>query len=461
MKIPGRTSPASNRGSVLVIVLWVALGLVSITLYFASSMNFELRASDNRYCGLAAEQAIEGGARYAASVIASLATNGVVPDVGSYENAAVPVGESHFWFIGRPGDRIVQPDEVFFGLVDEGSKLNLNTATADMLSQLPAVTPELAANIVDWASTNDNTTANGDGSSVYSSMQPGYICKNAPFETLDELRLVYGTDMGTLNGEDENRNGTLDPSETDTNRNNLIDPGLFEYTTVYSREPNTRPDGSARVSVSTVNPASAQLIALLRTNLTADRLTPVLTAIGAVNTPRPRGAPAPAARRYGSLLAFYIASGMTSEEFALVASGLTVTNSTYVLGRVNVNTASAAVLAALPGMTSDLALQLANYRRTNPDKLTTVAWIVDALGSNNNQALTTLGAGDYITTQSFQFTADIGAVGPYGRGYRRVKFVFDTISGTPKLIYRQDLTHLGWGLGKYARQNYLATGKGS
>jgi hypothetical protein len=234
---------------------------------------------------------------------------------------------------------------------------------------------------------------------------------------------------------------------------------LFEYTTVYSREPNTRPDGSARVSVSTVNTASAQLIALLRTNLTSDRLTPVLTAIGAANTPRPRGTPAPAPRRYGSLLAFYMASGMTSDEFALVASSLTVTNATYVLGRVNVNTASPAVLASLPGMSTDLASQLANYRRTNPDKLTSVAWIVDAIGSNNNQALTALAAGDYITTQSYQFTADIAALGPYGRGYRRVKFVFDTTSGTPQLIYRQDLTHLGWGLGKYARQNYLASGK--
>ena len=39
---------AARRGSTLVIVLWIAFGLVSITLYFAHSMIFELRASDNR-----------------------------------------------------------------------------------------------------------------------------------------------------------------------------------------------------------------------------------------------------------------------------------------------------------------------------------------------------------------------------------------------------------------------------
>ena len=39
---------ARQRGSVLVIVMWIAFGLVSLALYFANSMNFELRASDNR-----------------------------------------------------------------------------------------------------------------------------------------------------------------------------------------------------------------------------------------------------------------------------------------------------------------------------------------------------------------------------------------------------------------------------
>ena len=48
----------------LVIVLWIAFGLVSLALYFANSMNFELRASDNRVSAMAADQAIDGAARY-------------------------------------------------------------------------------------------------------------------------------------------------------------------------------------------------------------------------------------------------------------------------------------------------------------------------------------------------------------------------------------------------------------
>src|SRR5260370_9820272 len=135
----------TSAGSVLIIVLWVALGLVSITLYFANTMTFELRAADNRVSGLVADQAIEGGARYVLSVLSTLATNGTVPDVTSYQSEAVPVGDAHFWLIGRAGDYQpqTQPDQGFFGLVDESSKLNLNTETADMLNLLTNITSSM------------------------------------------------------------------------------------------------------------------------------------------------------------------------------------------------------------------------------------------------------------------------------------------------------------------------------
>jgi type II secretory pathway component PulK len=146
---------------------------------------------------------------------------------------------------------------------------------------------------------------------------------------------------------------------------------------------------------------------------------------------------------------------MTADEFAAIANSITVqTNGTNVVGRVNVNTAPPAVLACLPGVGSDGAQTLVTYRQQNPASLTSIAWVADAL-SGNSTALTLLAADDYITTQSYQFTADVAALGPNARGYRRVKFVFDTSTGTPQIIYRQDLSHLGWALGKYVRQDWL------
>jgi hypothetical protein len=154
------------------------------------------------------------------------------------------------------------------------------------------------------------------------------------------------------------------------------------------------------------------------------------------------------------MLQFYMRSGMTSDEFGLIYNDVTATNAPFSTGRVNINTAPPAVLACLPGMDANSIQQIVTYRESNPTRLASVAWLVDALGSNNS-VLTTLAQGDYITTQSYQFSADIAAVGPFGRGYKRVRVVFDISEGTPKVIYRQDLSRLGWALGKQTRETWI------
>src|ERR1017187_1795365 len=91
----------TEKGSVLIIVLWIAIGLVSIALYFANSMNYELRAADNRVNGLSAEQAIEGAARYVGYALQNFATNGAMPDNTQFKCEAVAIGDAKFWIIGR------------------------------------------------------------------------------------------------------------------------------------------------------------------------------------------------------------------------------------------------------------------------------------------------------------------------------------------------------------------------
>jgi DNA uptake protein ComE-like DNA-binding protein len=373
----------------------------------------------------------------------------------------VPVGEAHYWLIGRDTNNPVGPGRLCFGLVDEASKLNLNTASSNTISWLPRMTADLTQAILDWRDTN------GSGPTVthYAMQQPPYQCKCDLFETVDELRLLYGADMDTLLGEDANRNGILDPNETDENQNGMLDAGVLEYFTVYSREPNTNSDGSARIDISSLSSSSTQLASLLQTNFGAARATEVLGKLGLLSggpsrgpggggsSGRPSGGASTV--RFSSPLQFYVRSGLTATEFAQIATNLTTTSGSYIEGRVNVNTASAAVLACLLEGDTAVAEQLVNYRQSNPNSLTSIAWVTDALGQSYPDALQALQAGDYITTESYQFTADIAALGPYGRGYRRAKFVFDTSSGTPKIIYRQDLTQRGWALGREVRQQWL------
>ena len=153
--------------------------------------------------------------------------------------------------------------------------------------------------------------------------------------------------------------------------------------------------------------------------------------------------------------------GMSSADFAKIYPYITTSTASYIRGRVNINTASETVLEALfmglgiDQSTAESAAQtMITYREQNPSNTNSPAWMIDALGATS-QVVRTVAAGDYITTRSYQFSADIAAVGPYGRGYRRVKFIFDTSDGTPKIIYRRDLSGLGWALGDKARQTWV------
>jgi type II secretory pathway component PulK len=469
MKPRGRVGQSSKvDGSVLVIVLWVAFGLVSIALYFANTMSFELRAADNRVAATQAEEAIAGAVCYVSNILYNATYQGTLPDITTYPREAVQVGDAMFWLLGRSDlqsqSQADQPP--YFSLVDEGSKLNLNSATAEMLQFLPRMTPELAGAIADWRDTDsDVNSLGGAETEMYQRLNPPYQCKNANYETVDELRLVIGMDVELLYGEDANLNGVLDMNENDgeqsfplDNRDSRLDPGLFEYLTVYSKEPTTRTNGSARVSVTNLT----ELVSLITEKLGQDKATQIQSQLtggtgggggggrgGAAAGGGGGGAAAATTITANSLLEFYIKSGMSAVDFAEIEADLMVgTNTT---GLVNVNTASEMVLSCVPGIGIDNAPALVSYRRSNRSSLQSnpsMAWVAEVLAQTN-----AIQAGPYLTGHSYQFTADIAALGHFGRGYRRAKVVFDTSQGTPRVIFRQDLTHLGWALGRQVRED--------
>jgi len=436
--------PRSQSGSVLIIVLWVCIGLVSIALYFANTMTYELRASDNRVSGVVADQAIEGAARYVSLVLLNYATNGAVPDGSQFKCEAVSVGDAKFWLIGRDPNE-GNSTEPYFGLVDEGGKLNLNNVSTNVFQYLPNITVDFSDAIMDWRGTN------GVVSLDYNSL--GYAAKNSPFETVDELRLVYGATEDMLVGEDLNRNGVLDKSEKDLNSNGELDPGLFEDVTVYTREPNFHADGS---SLTNVNPATQGNIKSLFQNLGTVRVNQIWTQIDARQKQ---------GLKFNGMLDFALfcnGQGVSSDQYAAIANNIETTTNTYIRNRVNVNTANSDVLTAVfMGANVDeqtaisAAQTLVSYRQQNSNNLNSITWVIDALG-NHSPVVTALAKGDYLTTHSYQFTADIAAVGAFGRGYRRVKFIFDVSDGTPKILYRQDLSRLGWALGEKAREDLVA-----
>lgn len=445
MRLPGQAAErclGDRRGSILIIVLWVAFGLVALALYFGQTMALELRAADNRVTAIEADQAIAGAVRYLTNILGLAPTPGQLPELDTYHSEAVPVGEARFWVLGRPANQndLTRP---VLGISDEGSRLDLNTATIEMLQLLPRMTPELAAAIVDWRDADSTVSAGGAEDETYLRSNPPYRCKNAPFESLDELRLVYGMTLEILYGEDANLNGVLDLNENDgdasppaDNRDGRLDPGLMEYLSVHTRMPTLRGDGTARIDLA--SGSGDQLSGLLQERLGAERANAIVRQIGDV----PGG--------FRSLLEFYVRSRMTAEEFAGIESDLRVGGTNAVGGQVNVNTASEAVLACVPGIGIENASTVVARRLSNAGAVWTMAWVTEVLSPE--QAIQ---AGPYLTGHSYQFSLDIAAVGHYGRGYRRVRFVCDTSGGAPRLVARRDLSRLGWALGREVLEEQL------
>ena len=93
-----------------------------------------------------------------------------------------------------------------FGMVDEESKLNMNTATEIVLRGLiknvlgldDAHAHDLAQAMVDWREYTEGETKGFYSESYYENLEDSYPVKKANFEIIDELLLVQGIDPPTF-----------------------------------------------------------------------------------------------------------------------------------------------------------------------------------------------------------------------------------------------------------------------
>jgi type II secretory pathway component PulK len=382
-------SSRSRVGAVLIIVLWIAFGLVSVTLYFGRSMFFEYKGANQATAGAQAEQANNGALRYFFYTLNNaLEEEGDFPSELIMQTEQIQIGQATVWMLGRSGETVTLTDP-HFGVIDECAKININTAPFEVLELLPTITPEFAAAIVDWRDEDDDVTENGAEALMYSLQSLPYGCKNAPFETVEELRLVYGATVEMLYGEDTNLNGVLDPSENDgmqtpplDNQDGILNFGILEHVTIYSKmlaEEESEDMDSG--------------------NNSEDQA-------GNRNSQQQRG---------------------REEEVPF---------------QVNVTTASAIVLACLPGMDEATAQQIVSYRLANPDSTEGLEWVSEAVDSEMvQQAL------PYLTDKTQQFTVDLAAIGSNGNGYRRVRYVVDASGEAPVVLHRRDMQRFGWALG--------------
>lgn len=427
-------------GTVLIVTIWVTLVLAGLVLVFARSMRVAAAVSANQVASLEAESIAAGALQY---VVAKI-TEKIAAESGTSQTStsqttdtyeALQVGEGYFWVLQS---NLEDDREYRFGLTDEAGKINLNTASLEMLQKLPGMTAELAASIIDWRDTDSDVTAGGAEDEYYLLQPAPYHCKNAPLETVDEILLIKGASEDLLYGEDTNLNGVLDPQENDgdtseppDNADGKLDRGFYDYVTVYSTEKNVDGAGNTRININTSSSVS-DLQTLLQDTFKEDRALEIMMASGISSNPS-----------FTNILQFYYRSRMTFKEFSQIADKLTTSSETALPGLVNVNTASKEVLMCLPGLEETDVDSLLTYRGsfTAGEEPNSVAWVTEVLDQTK-----AVGIGSYITVHSNQYSADILALSGNGRAYKRYKAVIDTQESTPRVIHWRDLTHFGWPL---------------
>jgi competence ComEA-like helix-hairpin-helix protein len=390
------------RGSVLVAVLWcvavlsvVVVGaLYSSRLGLGAAKNFEDKVQAH-YLALAGIEKAKA-LLYHDALARKKSGKNHSGELYSSTDALrdVPLGRGKFRII-RQGAR-EESDQLIYGIRDEESRFNINTATLQELTKLDDMRPEIAASIIDWRDKDDSPTPNGAERDYYASLRPPYIPRNGEIQTIREMLLIKGVTPELLLGEDANANGLLDPEENDgdenpphDNHNNSLEAGWSGIFCVDSAVANRNAAGDPRVNVQTaseselsavkgITPEIAKAIVAYRGRQKLENIADLMEVAnlapdrGRGNQPGQPQSQAQSdvsqaqqqnARAQGPVQT--VGPKLISQElFEDICDDVTVENGSTLKGVVNINTASIAVLSLLNGVNEQLARNIVNHRQS-------------------------------------------------------------------------------------------------
>ena len=274
-------------------------------------------------------------------------------------------------------------------VVDEASKLNINTVTKGQLLALPEMVEEIADSIIDWRDDDDTPSEGGAEGGYYENLLFGYMARNGPFRTIRELLLVKDVTPELLYGEDTNFNDQLDYNEQDGDKSapnddgdSELDKGWIAYLTCYSYDNNKDAEGNQKININEAN--ENQLTSSL--NISSSQA-------GDIVAGQPH-------ESIGDL----IDGGLDSQTFSQIADKITVDSGEKVPGKVNINTASGIVLAALLGggdTAEQTAAEIITYREGLLYGMESIGELVQMPSMTTNTFKNIAGS---ITTRSDVFT---------------------------------------------------------
>ena len=411
---------ARHKGVVTIMVIW-AIAIASIVVAATQILAFR-EATLGREC-ISRVQARWAARAGVETMIAIMEWHNANPDpddalalTRDLESNAFGEVETGTWDIRHFID-----GQEWAGPMDENSKLNINVATRMQLLELPNITQDVVDSIYDWRDADNDPQQLGAEADFYRNRGLGYEPRNGNFRSIAELELVAGAWPQYVRGEDWNLNGRLDPNEDDgkrtmpdDNANGKLEAGWSQYLTASTRPVTKSASGQPRLDLRKAN--SEEL--MTRTGLDATQASTILTyakvgnarmaqilsvplsqltgsrtagAAGANNTGANRTGRSSAGRTGAAAApAASTVKNLDNKQLTLVLNECSLDDtrtSQANAGKVNLNTASRALLRDILQLDTRYADSILSRRISKQSGLLSLADIVDLPGATQEQLL--------------------------------------------------------------------------
>ena len=199
-----------SQGVILIITLWIMAILILFVFGLGFRMSLEARLTDYNATEIKNLYRAKAALNMLKAVIGEDGTEAYdyLGDNWSYNEELfkdIEVGKNGGTFTVSYVRTEGPAEKVFYGAMDEESKININTIAAKADGDANARNvlmnlfleadnaEEIVDSILDWVDEDNNPRAEGAETSYYGTFSDfDYECKNAPLESIEELLLIKG-----------------------------------------------------------------------------------------------------------------------------------------------------------------------------------------------------------------------------------------------------------------------------
>jgi general secretion pathway protein K len=195
-------------------VLWVIAVLSVVVLEFSFAMRTEVNITKNYKEELQLYAAVQGGVQRAIAELIYKHDPGVQQLRKTLTTEEIPPEKKEWATDGRPYFFPFDQGKCDIKVMSEAGKVNINLVSESMLRKIITLfglegeaRDRVVDSILDWRDPDDFYRVNGAEESYYQSLKESYHCKNAPFDSIEELLLVRGVNQELFYGRNERKKG--------------------------------------------------------------------------------------------------------------------------------------------------------------------------------------------------------------------------------------------------------------